>query len=177
MPFGTSIITMNRKYPKFTADELSTRIDEYFIHIKGAYRNTRVPAKNAETKTVIRKVCDREPEPATITGLALFLGFSSRQNFDEYGQKGRYKQILRRGHLRIESVYEQKLHDHYTSGPIFVLKSLGWADSKINTIIAQKSMNIKIIETGPQPVGSEKQVIIEEDMPSIIQNIPMTNDQ
>jgi hypothetical protein len=170
---------MRPKYPKFTPAELNTRIDEYFTYIKGAYRNTRVPVKNAATKTVTKKVCDREPEPATITGLALFLGFNSLQDFDRYLQKGKLAKILSRARLRIQSVYEQKLHDHYASGPIFVLKNiLGLNEIKsTDTADMPNTLNIKITDTGPQPAASEKEVIVEEIMPSIIQNIPMTNDQ
>ena len=163
MPFGTLIIIMNRKYPKFTADELSISIDQYFTYIKGKYRTTKAPPKKPGDKPTRQKVWDREPEPATITGLVLFLGFSSRQSFDDYEQRGKFAQLLRRGRLRIEAEYEKKLHDHYTSGPIFALKSLGWNDGKnADTAPVSRSLNIKIIETGPQPANSEKEVIIEE---------------
>ena len=164
MPFGIYIIlTMNRKYPKFTADELNISIDQYFTYIKGKYRTTKAPPKKPGDKPTRQKIWDREPEPATITGLALFLGFSSRQSFDDYEQKGKFAQLLRRGRLRIEAEYEKKLHDHYTSGPIFALKSLGWNDGKTaDTTPVSRSLNIKIIETGPQPAKSEKEVIIEE---------------
>ena len=164
MPFGIYIIsTMNRKYPKFTADELSTGVNDYFTYIKGKYRTTKAPPKKPGDKPTRQKIWDREPEPATITGLALFLGFSSRLSFDDYEQKGKFAQLLRRGRLRIEAEYEKKLHDHYTSGPIFALKSLGWNDGKtIDTTSVSRSLNIKIIETGPKPANSEKEVIIEE---------------
>ena len=151
------------KYPKFTADELSTGVNDYFTYIKGKYRTTKAPPKKPGDKPTRQKIWDREPEPATITGLALFLGFSSRLSFDDYEQKGKFAQLLRRGRLRIEAEYEKKLHDHYTSGPIFALKSLGWNDGKtIDTTSVSRSLNIKIIETGPKPANSEKEVIIEE---------------
>jgi len=154
---------MNRKYPKFTADELNISIDQYFTYIKGKYRTTKAPPKKSGDKPTRQKIWDREPEPPTITGLALFLGFSSRQSFDDYEQKGKFAPLLRRGRLRIEAEYEKKLHDHYTSGPIFALKSLGWNDGKnTDTTSVPRSLNIKIIETGPKPAASEKEVITEE---------------
>src|SRR6202012_5131049 len=98
---------MYRKYPKFTADELNIRIDEYFNFIKGKYRMTKVPSKDAAAKPTRTKTWVRDPEPATITGLALFLGFSSKQAFDDCERKGKFSHILKRGRLRIESEYEK----------------------------------------------------------------------
>jgi len=152
---------MKRKYPDFTADELLIRIDDYFIHIKGKYHIKKAQTDEAGVKTTSTKVWDREPEPATISGMALFLGFSSRQIFDDYKSKGKFSHILKRGCLRIEVIYEEKLHGHYTSGAIFVLRSLGWNDNKNPDVPTSRSLNIKIIETGPIPVASEKEVIIE----------------
>ena len=161
MPFGISIIHMKRKYPKFTSDELSARITEYFTFIKGKYRTKRVPSKDSK-KYTYAKVCEREPEGPTISGLVLFLGFTSRQDFNDYEQKGKHAHILKQGRLRIEAAYEKRLHEHYTSGPIFALKSLGWNDGKTTEQpAASRSLNIKIIETGPKPAASEKEVIIE----------------
>ena len=149
-------------YPQFTAEELKTRIDEYFIYIKGQYRHTRVPVRNGPTKTVVKEICDRKAEPPTVSGLALFLGFNSLKDFDRYLQKGRYAKILSRAQLRMQSVYEQKLHEHYTSGPIFVLKTLlGWNDVK-NTGTGLQTLNIKQVEGGPLPASNEKEVMIEE---------------
>jgi len=178
MPFGIFNITMKSIYPKFNPDELSTLIDEYFIYIKGLGRKSRVVAKTGSAKRITVTVYDRDPEPATLTGLALFLGFNSLQDFDRYLQKGRFAKILNRGKLRIQSIYEQKLHDHYTSGPIFVLKTLlGYNETKNTNADKAQTLNIKITESGPAPASSEKEVMIENEMPSIIQNIPMTNDQ
>lgn len=169
---------MKPAYPKFNPDELSARIDEYFIQIKGKSRNTRVPVKNAATKTVSTKLWDREPEPATITGLALFLGFNSLDDFDRYLEKGRFAKIISRAKLRIQSIYEQKLHDHYTSGPIFVLKTLlGWNEDKGADSNRAKTLNIKITESGPAPAASEKEVMIENETSPTIQNTPITNEQ
>ena len=159
MPLGIIIITMNRKYPKFTADELSNLIDEYFEYIKGAYNLKRVAAKEAG-KYTYTKVYHRDREPATFSGLALFLGFNSLRNFDDYEPKGQLSQILKQGRLRIEAEYEKRLHEHYTSGPIFALKSRGWNDGKTTEQPSSHSLNIKIIESGPQPANSEKEVII-----------------
>lgn len=156
---------MKPKYPKFIADELTNLIDQYFIYIKGKYRMTKTPPKKEGEKPTRTKTWDREPEFATISGLALFLGFSSRQVFDDCMLKGKYAEILKRGCLRIEALYESRLHQHSTSGAIFALKSMGWNEkheSKPADETTLKTLNIKIVETGPKPVSSEKEVIIQE---------------
>lgn len=154
---------MKPKYPKFTADELTLRIDEYFTHIKGKYRMTKTPPKKEGDKPTRTKVCEREPELATISGLALFLGFSSREVFDECMRKGKFSEILKRGCLRVQAVYESRLHQHSTSGAIFALKSMGWNEKHENKQSDEallKTLSVKIIESGPKLVGSEKEVII-----------------
>jgi len=158
---------MKPKYPKFTADELTNLIDQYFIYIKGKYRMTRTPPKKEGDKPTRTKTWDREPEFATVSGLALFLGFSCRQLFDDYIRKGKYAEIVKRGCLRVEAFYESRLHQHSTSGAIFALKSMGWNekhDSKPTDEGTPKTLSIKIIEAGPKPVNSEKEVNLEEQL-------------
>lgn len=163
-------IPMKSKYPKFTVDELTGLIDQYFIYIKGKYRMVKTPPKKEGDKPTRTKTWDREPEFATISGLALFLGFSSRQVFDDCMRKGKYSETLKRGCLRVEAFYESRLHQHSTSGAIFALKSMGWNEKHETKHIDEtplKTLSIKIIESGPKPVSSEKEVIIED---SIYQN-------
>jgi hypothetical protein len=168
MPFGISIINfMKPKYPKFTADGLTILIDQYFIYIKGKYRMVKTPPKKEGEKPTRTKTWDREPEFATISGLALFLGFSSRQVFDDCMHKGKYAEILKRGCLRIEAFYESRLHQHSTSGAIFALKSMGWNEkheTKTTEETNLKTLSIKIIETGPKPVHTEKEVTLEDQL-------------
>jgi len=147
----------------FTADELAARIKAYFSHIEGEFHLEMKPGKNPEDGTSAKKVWDREPEPATITGLALFIGFNSRDEFNDYEENGEFAVILKRGHLCIEAIYEKKLHQQSPTGAIFALKSMGWSDKTENkTGCAEvfKTLEIKIIETGPKPADSEKEVIL-----------------
>jgi len=67
---------------------------------------------------------------ATITGLALFLGFESRQSFYKYEKDGEFCYTIKKARLRIESVYEQNLHSGNPSGSIFALKNFGWKDTQ-----------------------------------------------
>src|SRR6202035_3061369 len=106
-----------------------------------------------------QKVWLHDPEPATLTGLAIFLGFHSKQAFEKYEENGRFANILKQGRLRIEAVYEKKLHlQSSASGAIFALKSMGWNEKTESKTAAKaiKNIKIEIIETGPKPAENEK---------------------
>jgi hypothetical protein len=143
-----------------TAIKLTNHIDAYFDYIDGEYRHENKPVKGQQQSAAEqKKICVREPEPATIAGLALFLGFSSRQAFDDYEQTGEFAPILKQGRLRVEAVYEKKLHQQSSAGAIFALKSMGW-NEKVEGNTAFKSITVEIIESGPKPAENEKEVIL-----------------
>jgi hypothetical protein len=64
----------------------------------------------------------------TITGLALYLGFESRQSFYDYEKREGYSYIIKRARLFVESSYEEKLSGNSPTGAIFALKNMGWKD-------------------------------------------------
>lgn len=64
----------------------------------------------------------------TVTGLALYLGFCSRQSLFDYGQKAEYSYIIQRARACIENHYENSLNGKSSTGAIFALKNMGWAD-------------------------------------------------
>jgi hypothetical protein len=146
------------------ASDLSGRIDAYFKDTEGECHMDIKPSK--ETKglpDVEHKIRGRDPEVPTIAGLALFLGFNSRQAFSDYEEKGKFKQILKRDRLRIEAIYEKKLHHQSSAGAIFALKSMGWNEKPENNLPGNgtfKSIEIELIETSQKPVGSEKEVVL-----------------
>ena len=150
--------------PKLTfikGSDLSGRIDAYFKHTDGKYHLDVKETKGLPD--IEHKIPDRDPEVPTITGLALFLGFNSRQAFSDYEEKGKFKQILKRGRLRIEAIYEKKLHHQSSAGAIFALKSMGWNEKYENILPGNgtfKSIKIELIETSQKPVGSEKEVVL-----------------
>ncbi len=154
---------MKLKSPKFTAAGLNQLIDDYFIHIQGEYHLEAPTQAKSTKKATSTKIWDRQPEPATITGLAFFLGFSSRQSFDDYETSGKHAHILKRGRLRIEAEYEKKLHQQPASGAIFALRSMGWNEKneERSTIDpSSKTLKVKILETGPTLSSAEKDVIL-----------------
>ena len=88
-----------------SAEELQKKIDEYFN-------------KFDEEKLLYTR--------PTITGLALHLGFCSRQSLYDYGKIEKFSYIIRRARTCIETVYENNLHFNNPTGSIFALKNMGW---------------------------------------------------
>lgn len=72
----------------------------------------------------------------TITGLAIYLGFESRQSFYAYELKPAFSYTIKRARLFIENEYEELLQTGNVAGAIFALKNLGWSDK---TEIDQKT--------------------------------------
>jgi len=114
--------------PKFdNASQLQKAIDDYFIYIEGKFHFEADPED--ESKDI--KVYDRHSEPATITGLCLFLGFESRQSFHDYGKSDEFSYTIKKARLRVENCYEIALNYSRTpTAQIFALKNLGWVDSQ-----------------------------------------------
>jgi len=164
MPNGVYII-FAMPPPDFTdIDSLIALIDKYFDFIDGEYHLENKPVKaTKENDSVAQKVWDRDPEPPTFAGFAFFLGFSSLEEFDEYIENGIFAETLKRGRLRIEASYEKKLHTQATTGTIFALKSMGWkerSENKQTGIPPPGAVKIEIIESGPPPAETEKEVVL-----------------
>jgi len=112
--------SVGRKLLFSTPEELQVKIDEYFD-------------KPVDTRTVYVGA-DKMPinvSVPTITGLALFLGFESRQSFYDYEKRDVFSYTIKKARLRVEREYEQLLQWGNTTGAIFALKNLGWKDEKI----------------------------------------------
>lgn len=104
-----------------TAEELQTKITEYFESCK--YK-------------VIREETEEDPgevqqgDIVTITGIALYLGFESRQSFYDYEKHEEYSYIIKRARLTVECEYEKRLQSKTPTGSIFALKNMGWVDKQ-----------------------------------------------
>lgn len=118
-----------------SAEGLSEKVSEYFKYIEGEYETKVIKTPvlsedgTASMEDVEHKEWLRHPEPPTITGLALFLGFESRQSFYDYKKKEEFSYTIKKAALMIESKYEQSLWGGKPTGAIFALKNLGWNDS------------------------------------------------
>jgi hypothetical protein len=74
----------------------------------------------------------------TITGLALHLGFESRQSVYDYEKDGLFSYTIKKARLRVENFYEENLMGDHTAGAIFALKNFGWADNQNLNIKSEK---------------------------------------
>ena len=81
----------------------------------------------------------------TTTGLALWLGFKSRQSLYDYKEKEEYSYIIKKALLFIEMEYEQLLESKGSTGAIFALKNMGWSDKSLLDMNANHSGEIKIV--------------------------------
>jgi hypothetical protein len=119
--------------------QLQKKVDEFFESIKGEWDNDK-------------KEWKREPEPPTITGLALYLGFNSRQSLLNYQNDDGFLDIVTKAKAKVEMAYEKNLHGGKPTGSIFALSNMGWRNEKyidhttkgdkinpINTVITELS--------------------------------------
>jgi hypothetical protein len=111
-------------------EEIQVKIAEYFEYVKGETKEVDIEFEGPQGKAGVYKdtVTVRNPEPITITGLALYLGFESRQSFYDYEKREGYSYIIKRARMRVENAYEHRLDSKNPTGPIFALKNMGWTD-------------------------------------------------
>lgn len=81
-----------------------------------------------ELEKAIQEYFDKE-EKYTVTGLALALGFESRQSIYDYKERPKFSYIIKRACLMVENGYEKALHGNNVAGAVFALKNMGWADN------------------------------------------------
>ena len=98
---------------------IKSNIEAYFDR-GGTIRET--PLKNGEVLT---------QRIFTITGLSLWLGFSTKQALIAYGRDPVYREVVEEALTRIESEYEEMLHTGNSTSAQFALKQFGWKDDII----------------------------------------------
>lgn len=112
-----------------TAEELENKIDEFFI----------------------------TQDRLTITGLAYFLGFESRQSIYDYEKEGEFSYLIKKARLRVEQYYEENLFSNNVSGSIFALKNMGWSDRvETNQNVKLEGGKVTIISEGDEPTVQNK---------------------
>ncbi len=117
-------LSMAGRPAKFeTPEDMQQACIDYFTYIQGEWHEEDI--KDSEEK---RRVWDRYPEAPSVTGLALFLGFESRQSMYDYGNKPEFSYIVKRAKLLVENGYERTLMSDKPTGAIFALKNMGWVD-------------------------------------------------
>jgi len=105
--------------PKFeTPEELEKMIDQYFNECPDLVTKYTQDGTKFEVPT------------PTITGLALYLGFCSRQSMYDYQKVDKFSYIIKKARLSIEKTYETILQHGSPTGAIFALKNMGWKDTQ-----------------------------------------------
>ena len=99
-----------------TVEDLQSKVDEYF---ESWYRKKKM--YNSEWK-------EYEVPSITMTDLAIFLWFESRQSIYDYGEKWEFSYIIKRAQLFIEREYEERLSWNSPTWAIFALKNMWWKD-------------------------------------------------
>jgi hypothetical protein len=129
----------------------------------------------------------------TITGTALYLGFSSRQSFYDYEEREEFSYTMKRIRLYLEHLLENGLYKSINpTAFIFGLKNFGWADNKqLNIIGNVKHEHIlhKSVIQAPPEAGAidyinnldiseeEKQIRINKYLEQRKHNIQEDNNQ
>jgi|SRR6185503_3730216 len=138
-----------------TARKLTNKIEAYFNYIEGEYRTETKSGKE-------EKKYSRDPEPATVAGLALYIGLTSLQELDDYEQNGEFGHIVSRGRLRVAAVYEKMLHNPSPSGALFALKNLcpnGRPGDRRANEDQVRYIKLMDAETGPAIAANEADVV------------------
>lgn len=117
--------------PKYkSVDEIEDLIDKFFDDCEGTpliNHETGEPYFNKYGEPVIIG-----KHPPTVTGLALALGFNSRQSLLNYQDKPEFMDTITRAKSRIEQYNEERLYDRDgVNGAKFQLKNnfKGWAEN------------------------------------------------
>ena len=115
--------------PKYkNKEEMQSKIDEYFELCKGKV------LKDDDGKVILNKYGQPiiiEEKPQTVTGLALALGFTSRQALLNYEGKKEFLDTITRAKSRVEQYAEERLFDKDgANGAKFSLTNnfKGWND-------------------------------------------------
>ena len=95
--------------PVFTSkEEMQKKIDEYFNECEGK------PLIDDEGEIIKDKYGEpvmKGKKPLTITGLALALGFNSRQSLLNYQEKDEFMDTIMRAKAKVEQYAEERLYD------------------------------------------------------------------
>lgn len=72
--------------------------------------------------------CQSDGKRPLWSGLAYYLGFSSRQSLLDYAKRPEFSYVVKRAHLRLEMDAEEQLSSGNTTAAIFRLKQFDWSD-------------------------------------------------
>lgn len=125
-------------------EEMQEKIDAYFEKCEGTVLN------NADGEVVLDKYGDPVivgRKPLTITGLALALGFNSRQALLNYQAKEEFNDTILRAKARVEQYAEERLFDKDgANGAKFSLANNfeGWREKQSIEAEVKSDMTINV---------------------------------
>lgn len=99
-------------------------------HAGGRPLKYKTPEEIQAAIDVFFSECDTQEKPYTITGLALALGFTSRQALLNYEDRPEFFDSIKSAKLRVEMFAEQRLFGPNAAGAIFALKNYDWRDTQ-----------------------------------------------
>lgn len=112
-------------------EHLDNLIEDYFEWIEGEYEEIENVVTDSEGNTKKEKSlkCIRKPEPPTVSGLSLHLGFADKSSLYDYKDKESFSHSIKRAISRIEKYHEIAIaYGDKCTGNIFALKNFGWKD-------------------------------------------------
>ena len=121
---------MSRDFKYTSAEEMDRKVDEYFKDCEGH------PLTDKNGEIVFDKYGNPVivgAHPPTVTGLALWLGFKTRQSLLDYqALSPEFNDVITRAKLRCEEYAERRLYDRDgVNGAKFSLKNnfKGWSET------------------------------------------------
>ena len=145
--------------PKYkSVEEIEDKIEQYFAICEGE------PLLDDEGKQIVNKYgCPcwiKPPKPPTVTGLALALGFASRQALLNYQAKKEFNDTITRAKSRVEEYAESRLFDRDGSnGAQFSLRNnfKGW------NIDNEQKLEIELLKLESQVRDSQPEEEAEDN--------------
>ncbi len=130
---------------------------EPLVKAKKPLGRPRILTDLAKTQALLDSyfaLCASEERAPTMSGMALHLGFESRQSLTDYAERGdEFSYCIKRALLRCETLVEQRIVDAKgnPAGPIFWLKNKGWHDKQEVEVSAvlQPIVQINVDGEGP----------------------------
>ena len=125
-------------------EEMQERINWYFEAIKAKRTDEyTLPEKLADNKDFINFLNNLADNYPTVTGLALALGFTTRDSLINYENRSdEFFDTIKRAKLRVENAIEQRLFEANATGSIFNLKNnFGWKDKQETETTGQVTYN------------------------------------
>ena len=117
--------------------------------------------ESAEQMQVAIDAYFEDTEKTTICGLALFLGFVSRNSLLSYeGYSEEFFGTIKTAKSRVEAYYEGHLVESNAAGSIFALKNFGWKDKIDHDLTSDgKPIAPVIVVFGEKPKDDPEQTV------------------